>query len=209
MTDHQMPPAIARLPRDRRGYPIFATIVQPEDNGGEPDFAILDPQRVARCVRDRLCGVCGRPLDYWIAFVGGNLCIEHRLFGFALHPDCARYSPRACPHLSNPRAKYRAVPPGKAVRVSRVASDRRPSELFLFTARRYEPVVARGELLVKAPPFTRIETVETSTEPTGGGDVTGCPTSPPLPMAHDAAYAGAMTTSRRAVEAATPEWSDR
>jgi hypothetical protein len=59
-----MPPAVERLARDRRGYPIFFAIVQPEDNGGEPDFAVLDPERVARCVRDRLCGICGGPLGH-------------------------------------------------------------------------------------------------------------------------------------------------
>jgi len=157
MPDLTMPPAVARLPRDRRGYPIFATIVQPEDNGGEPDFAVLDPVRVARCVRDRLCGVCGKAIDYWMAFIGGDLCLKSRLFPFAMHPECARYSVRACPHLSNPRAKYRPVPPGTAVMASRLVADRRPSEMFLCIARRYEPVVVRGEFFIKAAPFARVE----------------------------------------------------
>ena len=155
--DFPTPPAVARLPRDRRGYPIFATIVQPEDNDGEPDFAVLDPLRVARCVRDRLCGVCGEVLGYWIAFIGGDLCLKNPLFPFPMHPECARYSTRACPHLSNPRAKYRPVPAGKAVSVNRLVDDRRPSELFLFTSRRYTPVIVRGHPLVKAATFAAVE----------------------------------------------------
>ncbi len=45
------------------------------------------------------------------------------------------------------------------MQVSRVVDDRRPSEMFLFIfiARRYQPVGVRGELLAKAAPFARVE----------------------------------------------------
>ncbi len=43
------------------------------------------------------------------------------------------------------------------MQVSRVVDGRRPSEMFVFTSRRYEPVEVRGELLVKASPFARVE----------------------------------------------------
>jgi hypothetical protein len=160
MTDIPMPPAMARLPRDRRGYPVPFMVLQAEDNDGEPALAVLDPRRVVRALHNRLCAICGQALDYWIAFIGGDLCLKNRLFGLPMHEDCARFSMRVCPHLSNPRAKYRPPPTGAEVRVSPLVSDSRPSEMFLVITRRYKPVAVRDELLARIAPPARVERFE-------------------------------------------------
>ena len=92
---------------------------------------------------DRLCGVCGRGLDYWIAFIGGPACQKNRLFKDpAMHPQCAEYAARICPFIAGSKTKYssRPLPEGAdlAVHVDRNMADheRRPVEMFIFTDRR-------------------------------------------------------------------------
>jgi len=132
-------------------------ILQADDNDGEPAFAVLDPQRVLRSLCDRLCGICGQALDYWIAFVGGDLSLKNQLFGVPLHEECARYAMRVCPYLANPHAKHRPVPAGMAVKVNALVSDQRPAEMFLVITRRYEPVLVRDEPLARIARPVRVE----------------------------------------------------
>jgi hypothetical protein len=62
--------ALARRPRDRRGYPITAVTAMPS---GIPDFGQIDQRLVLRCaVKDR-CGLCGTPCGGLVAFLGGPL----------------------------------------------------------------------------------------------------------------------------------------
>lgn len=67
-----IPPPLAALPRDERGYPVpyFASVA-----GGVPDFRQVDTAKHRRAVRKRLCGLCGQPISRKeeAAFVGGPL----------------------------------------------------------------------------------------------------------------------------------------
>jgi len=132
-------------------------VVRAEDNDGEAALGVLDPERVIRSLRDRLCGICGRSLGYWIAFVGGGLCLTNRLYLCPLHEDCARYAMRVCPFLASPQAKYRPLKSDIQVQVNPLMADRRPAEMFLVITRRYEPVVVGDEPLAKIGPPVRVE----------------------------------------------------
>jgi len=55
-----VPPAIAALPHDPRGYPIPA--ITPRDAEGHPTFAITGAARTLICAIERRCSICGTPM---------------------------------------------------------------------------------------------------------------------------------------------------
>jgi hypothetical protein len=107
--DVPMPPGVAALPRDRRGYPVFATIAPSEGiaEDGKVDFRMLNVEAHVRCARERRCAICDEKLDALFVFIGGPMCVKARVFGdMALHPGCADYARRVCPFLVNAERQY-------------------------------------------------------------------------------------------------------
>lgn len=99
-----MPPQIAALPVDeRRGLPIpFMN----QRGDGTHDFLSIYVENVVACVRDKLCGICGQPLKFASAFVGGPLATRNRRYSDPpFHPACAEYSMTVCPHIIISHAK--------------------------------------------------------------------------------------------------------
>lgn len=119
--DVPMPPRIATLPRDARGYPVPWFV---EWRDGVPLFPVLDPRKWSRAVRHHLCWVCGQPLGRMMVFPIGPMCAINRITSEpGCHRDCAIYSVKVCPFLVNPNMrrvpfdKYRGdqqviAPPG-------------------------------------------------------------------------------------------------
>lgn len=120
----EIPIFLSHLPT-YRGYPIpFVQCILPS---GIPDFEAIDLDRVWQCVEDRLCAICGRELLDVAVFIGGNLCIENRLFTDPpMDPDCARFT-----------AKYWRCSPEKMY-----AMKARPEETRF--------VLVHGDLLIRA-----------------------------------------------------------
>jgi hypothetical protein len=105
-TTTQFPPRIAKLPVDKRGYPVpwFVAFID-----GEPDFRVMDPDKLVRAVKERLCWVCGERLGTHLAFVIGPMCaITHTTAEPPLHRGCAEFSVQTCPFLINPHQKRNA-----------------------------------------------------------------------------------------------------
>nr|BEK71524.1 hypothetical protein KPHV_87510 [Kitasatospora purpeofusca] len=120
----EMPPAIAALRRDSRGYPVpWATlwdnghdtkIAWPASGGpgvvgcscwpgrGRPVLGQLCPVRQRACMTRRRCQLCGHAIatDEPAVFVSGrpNGRTQH-VAEPPLHPRCAAYALRVCPHL--------------------------------------------------------------------------------------------------------------
>lgn len=136
-----MPAAIARLPV-HRGYPVpwFVASVS-----GEPDFRIVDPEKIQRAVLDRRCWICGRQLlepPAFFAFVIGPMCAVNRISSEPpSHVACADWSARACPFLTRPHMERRegglpealAAPAGTMIR-------RNPGVALVWLTRKYELV---------------------------------------------------------------------
>lgn len=105
MSTTNPPPRIAKLPRDARGYhvPWFVTWLN-----GVPDFRVIDARKLPRAVFDRLCWVCGEGLGRYLAFTIGPMCAVNRVSAEPpSHRECAEYSAKTCPFLSNPKAVRR------------------------------------------------------------------------------------------------------
>jgi hypothetical protein len=97
----ELPPAIQRLPLDKRGYPIPAFV---DTINGERDFRFMSQKHWFRCLKDRRCWVCDGALGRYLAFVIGPMCTITRTTSEPpCHKDCAIWSARFCPFLTRPR----------------------------------------------------------------------------------------------------------
>lgn len=150
-----MPPRVASLRRDDRGYPIPYPVLY--DAQGKPDFRVVDPDKWMRAIKCRLCGVCGDPLGAHLAFVGGPGSMESRYFtDLPMHRDCAIYALQTCPFLAAPRFQYsRSISP--ELRVNESVSTKRPETFGLGIARSFELAQAPGgDVVLRAGVFESI-----------------------------------------------------
>lgn len=107
-----LPARISRLPIDHRGFPV-PWFVQWYENGkpsdfgiGKPDFRVIDASKLRVAVRQRLCWVCGGKLGQYLAFTIGPMCAINRVISEPpAHFECAEFSAKACPFLSQPRMR--------------------------------------------------------------------------------------------------------
>lgn len=96
-----MIPRIAKLPVDERGYPVpfFVDYLD-----GKPEFRAMDGRKLVRCLKEKLCWVCGDPMGVNKSFLIGPMCAITRTTSEpSAHLDCAVWSARACPFLTKPQ----------------------------------------------------------------------------------------------------------
>ena len=99
----EMPYRIARLPRDRRGYPIPWNVLRGVDDA--PLFTVNDQSKHFEAIRRELCPICGDRLGTWKWFVGGIRSAFDPYGGYydlPGHRDCERFALATCPYLSLP-----------------------------------------------------------------------------------------------------------
>lgn len=128
------------LPIDERGFciPWFVDWI-----GGKPEFRAMDRKKYTRAIRERLCWVCGNKLDTRFAFVVGPMCGINRTSSEPpSHIECARWSARNCPFLSNPnmvrREDDRINNAGTRESSPGIAITRNPGVTLLWITREYE-----------------------------------------------------------------------
>lgn len=107
-----MPPRIAKLPRDHRGFPVPWFVTWFKDGNvcatgqGVPDFRVADAAKIAVAHRAHRCWVCGEGLGRHLAFVIGPMCAINRVSSEPpSHHDCALFSAQACPFMTRPRMR--------------------------------------------------------------------------------------------------------
>lgn len=164
-TEQTIPAYLRQRPR-WRGFPIpFTTLIRDD---GTPDFKVTDQRAWAFAVSRGACGLCGEPLVYWQAFIGGGRCKESRLFfDPAMHIECAQYAIRVCPFLVG-KSDYSGAPPPAGVVVDEHCSAQRPPDMYLFKTRGYRLVKIDGKIYIQAEPFKFIERLPQQEE--GGSD---------------------------------------
>ncbi|MDA4845968.1 hypothetical protein [Hoeflea poritis] len=117
-----MPPRIAKLRRDERGFPIPYFVAYYD---GKPDFRVADENKLRKAIEHDHCWICGEKVGKYKAFVIGPMCgINRTISEPPQHRDCAIFAARNCPFLANPMAKRneRGLPyerkdaPGKSIR---------------------------------------------------------------------------------------------
>lgn len=144
-----MPPRIAALPRDERGYPIPRFVDRAADQGGKPDFRVTDARYLLRCVRHNRCWICDEPLGRMMTFAIGPMCAVNRTSAEPpSHLECCRYSAKVCPFLAVPEMRRTDHNMPENVRVSGQMIARNPGAICLWTVRKYEAFSpAIGEIL--------------------------------------------------------------
>lgn len=163
-----MPAAIAALPKTEQGYPVpFINFVSEK---GIPDLRVTDAMKVLRAVQEKLCGICGQKLGYWVVFVGGSVSIENRAFSDpAMHEECVRYAIQVCPYLAikgfrhtphvklateldSPNSTFHANP------LAPPAGSERPERMGMYFTRDFEiEIVGKANFIIKASPAKRVE----------------------------------------------------
>jgi hypothetical protein len=104
--------------------------------GGKPDFRLTDPDNWVKCIKEKLCGVCGGKLGDWCYYIGGDKTFVNGYFADpGMHEPCARESMRLCPFLNGTRRGYRqtGLPEG-LVSSGLQDTSKRPDVMLLMKA---------------------------------------------------------------------------
>lgn len=129
-----IPKELDHLPRDRRGFPIpFVVLI---DDEGTPHFKVNNDVKVKQCFDEKLCHVCGLPLqnDMWL--IGGQLSAFHPKGAFndsPVHKVCGLFALRTCPYMaySQYQASGKISDKIKGIFINPTQTDRRLS-FFCF-----------------------------------------------------------------------------
>lgn len=135
----EAPARIAQnLKQDKQGryVPWFVAWVD-----GVPDFRVADSRRTVEAARFDLCYICGQRRGRFATFPVGPMCTVNRTSPEPpSHKECAIYSAKVCPFLSNPEMKRgpRDLPPG-ATREGGAGMMicRNPGVTAIWTTRRF------------------------------------------------------------------------
>lgn len=96
-----IPDRMARLDRDKRGYPIPVSVYR--DSAGRPHFTISNEQVRQRVITEDCCPICGGKLTRGRWFVGGPQSAFHVRGAYIdppMHNECAHYALKVCPYLA-------------------------------------------------------------------------------------------------------------
>lgn len=161
------------VPERMKDNEVYKKLVVPYTTlriDGIPQFKLIDNERVWECKRDGKCAMCGKPLDYWKAFMVTKEEAESRIiFENPSHEECLRYAFNVCPWLFYSRATYTAIKEGDKVgdyklmsaHPDRDKSDARPPVFGIYITNRYENVIVQGRYRVcKVAKAKRIEWIE-------------------------------------------------
>lgn len=155
-TQH-VPERIARL-RHYGRFPVPITV--PWDARDVPDFTAVDVANYRRVVLHKLCGICGEPLDYYMAFIGGPRSMTSRCFSDpAMHVECAEYAVRTCPYLGMRMAGFVSRPHRAGSRQDTVVglATERPDRFGLLVTRGFKVTEERSIVVLRAGRVIRID----------------------------------------------------
>jgi hypothetical protein len=149
MKSKDIPARMADLPIDERGYPVpwFVDWVD-----GKPEFRAMDRQKFFRALREKLCWVCGGKLGVYVTFVAGPMCGINRTSSEPPnHRDCAVWSAKNCPFLSNPRMVRRedGLDPEVLDNMAGHGLKRNPGVVMLWHTRSWETFKVDNGVLIQ------------------------------------------------------------
>ena len=132
----EIPARIKKLQRNEKGYPVpwFVKWID-----GKPDFRVMDAEKWVKAVKFKLCWVCGDPMGAFKAFVIGPMCTVNRTSSEPpSHRECAEFSAKACPFLTDPKRTRREtnLPAGKVV--GGIGIKRNPGVTLVWITKSYK-----------------------------------------------------------------------
>ena len=159
-----MPAGLAARPVDPHTgltVPYVSAMTDPVTGEDVADFTALQAPRLYECGVKHWCGMCGTPLAYWIAFLGGPGSAEARSYvDPPMHEECALAAVRLCPHIAvrdNDRAALHRLPVD--VFTPEAFVEKKPSLWVMGITRRYDVDVDMVNGIVFHPaPWKRVRT---------------------------------------------------
>lgn len=132
----ELPDRMKRLPLDHRGYPVPKFV---EWIDGKPDFRVMSPKHLVKCISRKLCWVCGEPMGRFMCFIIGPMCSVNRVSAEPpSHLECARFSVKVCPFLSVPHRRRNDVDMPEGGHVAGVMIAHNPGATLLWITERYK-----------------------------------------------------------------------
>lgn len=125
-----------KLPIARGKYPVPWFVAE---INGEYDFRVIGPGKIDKALLFKLCWVCGEPLGGFKAFTIGPMCSVNRISAEPpSHRDCAIFSARYCPFLSQPQMERRKtkLPPAKDP--AGIMLERNPGATLVWVTKSFE-----------------------------------------------------------------------
>jgi hypothetical protein len=131
----EMPDRIKRLPISDEGFPVPYFVAW---LNGKPEFRVGDPEKLVICVRHLRCWVCGTPLGVHKVFAIGPMCaINRNTAEPCCHYDCALYSVKACPFMSQPKMRRNERDMPEVGEMPGIGIMRNPGVTLLWVTRDY------------------------------------------------------------------------
>jgi len=161
-----LPDRIARLRRDKRGFPIpwfvqwmkEGQAAREGEEGAEPDFRVIDTERMQRCFSQNRCWCCGDILGRHRVFVIGPMCVINRVtMEPPNHRDCAEFAAKACPFLIRPRMRRNDKDLPRHAPMPGIAIDRNPGCMALYETSRYRRFHTPTGALIRLDPPDQID----------------------------------------------------
>lgn len=153
-----MPPRVARLPVDARGFPVPWFVSW---RGGTPLFPVVDAAKLGVAWTAERCWICGEGLGAWRGWIVGPMsALEGATPEPPSHCECAAFAMTACPHLASADARFSedaAGAPGHVAQanVSRLRTD--ATAIWVTRGRGASAVRANGGVLFRLEPPARLE----------------------------------------------------
>lgn len=161
-----MPPRVARLPLDYRGFPVpyFVQWFKDGEAGEQamkdayPDFRVIDSRRMETCFRQSRCWVCGDVLGRHRVFAIGPMCVINRVtMEPPSHRDCAEFATRACPFMIRPRMRRNEYKMPAHKPMPGVGIERNPGVIALYETRAYRRFMTPTGALIRLDPPDRLD----------------------------------------------------
>ena len=146
-----MPPEMARLPVDARGYPVPEFVHWID---GLPDFRIIKTGWREECHNKHRCWLCGGFMGKRKWFVIGPMCsVTRTTMEPPSHRLCAEFAAKNCPFLTKPMAKRRDISDIPEKVVDGMMIERNPGVTLIWETLSYKPFrVDNGWLITVGPP---------------------------------------------------------
>ena len=161
-----LPPRIARLLKDQRGYPIPHFVqwmkegqeARDGEAGAAPDFRVINSRRMEMCFRQSHCWICGDVLGRHRVFAIGPMCVINRVtMEPPSHRDCAEFAAKACPFLIRPRMRRNEKNLPQSAPMPGIAIDRNPGCIALYETGGYRRFNTATGALIRLDPPLRID----------------------------------------------------
>jgi hypothetical protein len=153
----EFPELMNALPVDRRrNVPIPAVTARHPD--GEPDFSTVDGREAFRLASEGRCGICARPFDEEVAFLGGPGAVAVRAYHDPpMREGCAEASTRLCPHIAR-RDMRRLSDRRSTGELPAGSSPDKPDRWVMWICRGFGAAVVNARPVFRPAPYTRLRT---------------------------------------------------